>query len=131
MLAEDDRRAAAAASRRIAEPRVSTFHDPTRRAGGSLARTIGWHHHVAWDCYLFYPAGASWSGPHLPRPVRWFHQLRDREVWERERPASTNTRWTSQIPERSEAPWVHFRTGGGLEAALRRTGEDLLPAPWR
>lgn len=131
MLTEDDRRAAAGASRRIAERRAATFHDPVRRAGRSLARTIGWRHHVAWDCYLFYPPGARWSGPRMPRPAQWFHQLRDREVWEAERSAPTNTRWTSQIAERSEASWVRFRTGGGLEAALRRTAEDLLLPPPR
>jgi hypothetical protein len=126
MLDEDDARTAASASRRIAEPRVATFHDPARRAGRSLARTIGWHHHVAWDCYLFYPAGVRWDGPHMPPAARWFHQLRDREVWEAARSSPTNTRWTSQVPERSEAPPHRFRTGGGLTAALRSATEAIL-----
>ena len=126
MLDEDDTRAAAAATRRVADRRVRTFHDPRRRAGRSMARTIGWRHHVAWDCYLFYPAGTRWDGPHMPPAAHWLHQLRDREVWESERPAATNTRWTSQVPERSEAPTRRFRTGGGLVSALRVSAADWL-----
>mgnify|MGYP006278235745 CR=1 FL=1 len=126
MLEADDRRTAASASRRIAGRRVSAFHDPYRRAGHSMARTIGWHFHVAWDCYLFYPPGVRWDGPHMPPAAEWLHQLRDREVWEAERPDATNTRWTSQVPERTEAPRRRFRTGGGLVAALRITAERRL-----
>ncbi len=126
MLDEDNARTAASASRRIAERRVATFHDPHRRAGRSMARTIGWKHHVAWDCYLFYPAGVRWDGPHMPAAAEWFHQLRDREVWEAERTGTTNTRWTHQVPERTEAPARRFRTGAGLVATLRASAERWL-----
>jgi hypothetical protein len=126
MLDGDNARAAASAGRRIAERRVTAFHDPARRAGRLLARTLGWRHHVAWDCYLFYPAGTRWDGPRMPPAPRWFHQLRNREVWEAERSGPTNTRWTHQIPEQSEAPPHRFRTGGGLAVALREAAGDLL-----
>lgn len=117
---------AAAASRRVTDPRVRVFHDPRRRAGRSLARTLGWQQHLAWDCYLFYAAGARWEGPRMPPAARWFHQLRDREVWESERPGPSNAEWTSQIPERTEAPPHRFRTGGGLVVALRHAAAGVL-----
>ena len=91
-----------------------------------MARTLGWKHHVAWDCYLFYPAGVRWLGPHMPPPGEWFHQLRDREVWEAERTGPTNTRWTRQVPARTEAPPRRFRTDGGLVAALRTSAQRWL-----
>lgn len=91
-----------------------------------MARTIGWRHHLAWDCYLFYGAGSRWEGPHMPPATRWIHQLRDREVWEAERPGQANTQWTSQIQERTEALSHRFRTGGGLISALRATAAEVL-----
>ena len=91
-----------------------------------MARTIGWRHHLAWDCYLFYGAGSRWEGPHMPPATRWIHQLRDREVWEAERPGQANTQWTSQIQERTEALSHRFRTGGGLISALHATAAEVL-----
>lgn len=91
-----------------------------------MARTLGWRHHIAWDCYLFYDAGIRWEGPHMPPAARWLHQLRNREVWESERPGESNTRWTSQIPGRTEAPSYRFRTGGGLVGALRVIAAEVL-----
>lgn len=126
VLTEDSRHAAEASARRVCDPRVRVFHDPKKRAGRSMARTLGWRHHIAWDCYLYYPAGVRWDGPHMPPAPRWIHQLRDREVWEAERPGETNTEWTSQIQERTEALSYRFRTGGGLVSALKSTGEEAL-----
>ncbi len=91
-----------------------------------MARTLGWHHHIAWDCYLYYPSGVRWDGPHMPPAPRWIHQLRDREVWESERPGETNTEWTSQIQEHTEALPYRFQTRGGLVSALRSTAAELL-----
>lgn len=126
VLDEDDRRMASSAARRVTDRRVHVFHDPYRRAGRSMARTLGWRHHIAWDCYLFYEPGIRWEGPHMPPAARWLHQLRNREVWESERPGESNTRWTSQIPRRTEAPSYRFRTGGGLVGALRVIAAEVL-----
>lgn len=126
VLAEDDRRMASSAARRVTDRRVRVFHDPNQRAGRSMARTLGWRHHIAWDCYLFYGAGIRWAGPHMPPAARWIHQLRNREVWESERSGESNTRWTNQIPKRTEAPPYRFRTGGGLVGALRVTAAEVL-----
>lgn len=126
VLREDSRHAAEASARRVRDPRVRVFHDPKKRAGRSMARTLGWRHHIAWDCYLYYPPGVRWDGPHMPPAPRWLHQLRDREVWEANRPGETNTEWTSQIQERTEALSYRFRTGGGLVSALRSSSEECL-----
>lgn len=126
VLAEDNIATAAVASRRVVDHRVRVFHDPNKRAGRSMARTLGWQHHIAWDCYLYYPAGVRWDGPHMPPAPRWIHQLRDREVWEAERPGQTNTEWTSQIQEQTEALSYRFRTGGGLVSALRSMAAEVL-----
>ena len=126
VLTEDNLATATAASHHVVDRRARVFHDPGKRAGRSMARTLGWRHHIAWDCYLFYPAGIRWDGPHMPPAARWIHQLRDREVWEAERPGETNAEWTNQIQERTEALSYRFRTGGGLVSALRSTTEDVL-----
>ena len=69
----------AAAARRMAlalrDPRVQHFHDPHKRAGAAVAGSLGAAEKLAWDIYLFYPAGVGWQyGP--PRPVMWVHQLK-------------------------------------------------------
>ncbi len=91
-----------------------------------MARTLGWRHHIAWDCYLYYAPGVRWDGPNMPAPSRWLHQLRDREVWEAERPGATNTEWTSQVQEQTEAPSCRFRTLGGLVSALSLLAGEVL-----
>lgn len=126
VLREDSRHAAEASARRVRDLRVRTFHDPRKRAGRSMARTLGWRHHIAWDCYLFYEPGSVWRGPHMPPAPQWIHQLRDREVWEAERPGASNTEWTSQVQERTEALGYRFRTGGGLVSALKSAGDEVL-----
>lgn len=73
MLPSDCTESALDAARLFDDRRVSHFYDASRIAGRSFAQgllPIG----VAWDTYLFYPPGETWTdGP--PPPVRWAHQL--------------------------------------------------------
>jgi hypothetical protein len=39
-----------------------------------VAHVVGGNGTIAWDCHLFYRAGAAW-GEMLPPPDRWMHQL--------------------------------------------------------
>lgn len=73
MLPNDRPSTACEAAQRLDDPRVRHFHDPSKAAGRAFARgllPVG----VAWDVYLFYPAGVEWL-EEPPRPVAWSHQL--------------------------------------------------------
>lgn len=74
MLPSDNRRAAIRAAQTIVDPRVRHFHDPKKRAGKIIARSLGEPDYVAWDIYLFYPVGSTWDT--LPSvPSHWAHQV--------------------------------------------------------
>lgn len=124
MMDSDDARSAREAAARLAHPRMRFFHDPQRRVGLLLARSLGWTHHVAWDTYCFYAVGlvgeGQWEGPTPPPPSEWFHALQDREVWaEQAAAAGEPSEWTEQLAERSEADPARFRAGEALDTALR------------
>jgi hypothetical protein len=98
----DDLTTARDAAERLQVGRAVFFHDPERHAGRALARSLGWEHHVVWDAYLFYPASARWEGDRPPEPGEWFHELRDRELWEEQ--AATvggSIAWTQKLAEES------------------------------
>jgi hypothetical protein len=78
ILPDDDAQAAARASTRFVDPRVTHYWDPDRALGFSLGarlalpprdpgRTTG----VAWDVYLLFGRGARWGDA----PAFWMHQL--------------------------------------------------------
>ena len=128
MMPSDTADSAIAASGRVDDARLSAFHDPGHVVGRAMARTLGWQHHVAWDTYFIYPPGARWEGDDIPAPALWFHQLQDREIWERVAEAEVGSSdWTSALAEKSEADPARFRTGDGLADALRLavTSADL------
>jgi len=76
MLPLDSLVAARCMAVEIVDPRVQHFHDPRRRAGAAVAASLGATGKMAWDIYLFYPAGVGWQDG-LPPPVAWAHQLQD------------------------------------------------------
>ena len=125
MMRLDTAESAVRAAEAIADPRARFFHDPAHHAGRALARCFGWQHHVAWDCYLFYPSGARWDGE-APPPPEWYHQLQDREVWEEQLGGAPGSDWTECLAEQSEAPPEHFRTGAALIEALRASAGRVL-----
>ena len=79
MLEPDSAAAARAAAPIVGDPRARHFYDADRGAGRAIAECIGGRGQVAWDMYLFYPAGGEWQAA-PPRPAAWAHQLTG-EVW--------------------------------------------------
>lgn len=82
--------------------RVRQFYDPNQRAGKAIAESVGWKGKVAWDIYLFYPAGRSWA-KRPPTPSVWMHQLGE--------------------------PWAdpeHYHSGDDLVQALFETMKHLI-----
>lgn len=74
MLPADNQEAARRSSKLVADPSVSQFYDPSLRVGHAIAASLGAAGRIAWDIYLFYPAGGEWTGA-PPPPVDWMHQL--------------------------------------------------------
>lgn len=105
MLPADNQEAARRSSELVADPSVSQFYDPSLRAGHAIAASLGAAGQIAWDIYLFYPAGREWAdGP--PAPVDWAHQLGGR----------------------SWADGGRYRSGAALVDQLRRGKNSLLTA---
>ena len=76
------------------DPRVTQFYDSRQLTGRQIAELLDWSAgKLAWDVYLFFPAGAQWD-EFPPQPSAWFHQ-------------------------RHDADPAHFRTGPDLAEALR------------
>jgi hypothetical protein len=97
-----------------------------------MARRLGWRHHIAWDTYFVYRAGVRWAEGGMPVPDLWYHQLRDREVWEQVAEAELgSTEWTQLLAEKSEADPAHFATGADLRTALATALEDVQAAAVR
>jgi hypothetical protein len=133
MMPNDDLNSAAESAARIADPRLAAFHDADHVLGRAMARRLGWKDHVAWDTYFIYRPGILWTDTEMPSPDAWFHQLKDREMWEQTAEAEVGTaEWTRALADRSEADPAQFRTGGdlrvALENALRDAAADPLPA---
>jgi len=57
-------------------PHFWWFQDPNRRAGRTVAASLGAEGSIAWDIYLFYSGDAEWKDG-LPQPRGWVHQLDD------------------------------------------------------
>jgi hypothetical protein len=119
MMPTDNLKSATDAAARLADMRLTAFHDHDHALGLSMARTLGWKGHVAWDTYFIYRPGTLWTGADPPHPDWWFHQLKDREVWEQTAEADVGTAdWTRLLAEKSEADPAQFRTGDALRNAL-------------
>ena len=110
-----------AAVAQVHTPGLTAFHDTGRLLGRAMARRLGWQHHVAWDTYFVYRPGIRWIGHEIPVPDDWYHQLKDREVWEQTAEAEFgSSEWTQALAEASEADPAHFATGADLRSALMR-----------
>ena len=119
MMKTDNADSAAAAAGRVADVRLSAFHDAGRHLGRAMARRLGWRNHIAWDAYFIYRPGRRWVGSEMPEPDFWYHQLQDREVWERTAEEEVGTAdWTYALAEKSEADPAHFATGDALRMAI-------------
>lgn len=119
MMATDNLESAAESAARVPDPRLAVFHDPKHVLGRAMARCLGWKGHIAWDTYFVYRPGTVWTGTEMPSPDAWFHQLKDREMWEQTAEADVGTsNWTGALAEKSEADPAQFRTGDELRSAL-------------
>lgn len=119
MMPTDNSDSAVESAARIDDPRLSAFHDPEHLLGRAMARRLGWKGHVAWDTYFVYDPGSLWEDGGMPVPNEWFHQLKDREMWEQTAEAEVGTaEWTQALAEKSEADPLQFRTGDDLRIAL-------------
>jgi hypothetical protein len=136
MMSSDNHSSAIESASRVRDPRLASFHDPTHVLGRTMARTLHWKSHVAWDTYFIYRPGTLWTGTEMPTPDAWFHQLKDREVWEQSAEADVGTaQWTHALAEKSEADPARFRTGDELRVALENAlrvaaaQSTLIPTP--
>jgi hypothetical protein len=133
MMDTDDVNSAAKAAGRVTDQRLAAFHDPKHMLGRAMARCLGWKGHVAWDTYFIYRPGTLWNQAEMPAADAWFHQLKDREMWEKTAEAEVGTSdWTHALAEKSEADPAHFSTGAdlrvALENALREAASKRAPA---
>jgi hypothetical protein len=125
MMATDNLDTATVSARKSPDLRVSAFHDPKHLLGKAMARRLRWKAHVAWDTYFVYNPGTLWTGVDMPEPETWFHQLKDREMWEQIAAEEVGTAdWTYALAEKSEADLRHFRTGDDLRIALHKALTD-------
>jgi hypothetical protein len=134
MMPTDNLKSAVQSAARVSDPRLAAFHDPKHVLGRAMARCLGWKGHVAWDTYFIYRPGTLWTDAEMPLPDAWFHQLKDREMWEQTAEAEVGTAdWTHALSEKSEADPAQFRTGEdlrvALETALREAADQPLPTP--
>ncbi len=130
IMGTDDLNSATASAVRVTDPRLSAFHDPKHILGRAMARRLGWKGHVAWDTYFVYRPGTLWTGAEMPPPDEWFHQLKDREVWEQTAEADVGTAdWTHALAEKSEADPARFRTDDDLRVALENALKDAAAQP--
>lgn len=127
MMPTDTLDSAAEAARRVTDWRLTRFHDPAHVLGRAMARCLGWTSHVAWDTYFVYDPGILWTHTDMPQPTAWFHQLRDREIWEHTAEAEVGTAvWTHALAEKSEADPERFRTGPDLRSSLENAIREAM-----
>ncbi len=126
MLPGDDRASALEEAARIADRRVTAFHDPEQRLGRAMARRLGWERPVAWDVFLVYGPAASWTAEGAPAPDEWFHQLNDGKPSE---DATDGAESAEPVMETSEPDPVRFRTGDDLRSALAEALRAAAPTP--
>ena len=103
MLPSDNRIMAHVRAQTMQDPRVRHFHDPKKRVGLAIARSLGGRDKVAWDIYLFFAPGDEWDGG-PPPPAWWAHQL-------------SGSSWADP---------AHYHHGDDLIGQLRQAMADLL-----
>lgn len=58
-----------------ADARVSHYWDGDNDLGVAYERLLPTRGTIAWDVYMLYEPGITWSGTSPPRPTFWMHQL--------------------------------------------------------
>ncbi len=76
MLKDDSETTAKNMTSIFTDHRVRQFYDSNKLSGKIIAEGLGWEGMVAWDIYLFYPAGSVWAA--IPPASRyWMHQIKE------------------------------------------------------
>jgi hypothetical protein len=110
MMPADNLQSATDAAARV---RLTAFHDHDHALGLSMARTLGWKGHVAWDIYFVYREGTLWTSEVAKRAMR-----RDRRPGVRlldiptQRDAFVGDE-VAEFPDRSYAFLVKLLKNGG------------------
>ena len=102
MLPEDSLDAALPSIQSLHDRRIRHFYDPDQRAGREVATCLKWEGYIAWDIYLFYAPGRTWTDT-PPEPDFWMHQM--------------------------SADWAqnsHFKTGDSLKRGLSEALAALI-----
>lgn len=129
MMKTDTLESATTAASAVTDPRLTAFHDPSHLMGRAMAQRLGWRHHVAWDTYFIYRPGVRWTQDQMPSPDDWYHQLKDREMWDKDAVATVGTNdWTHALAEKSEADPARFALGPDLRVALERALQEARGA---
>lgn len=74
MLPLDNKATARYRALSLRDARIRHFYDPHKRVGKAVAQTYGAVGKVAWDMYMFFPAGVEWESL-PPMPAVYAHQL--------------------------------------------------------
>jgi mercuric ion binding protein len=75
MLPTDNQSTAGAQAGSFVDARVAQQWDGDRASGETFAKMLGLKRE-AWDVYLLYARGVTWTGDVPPSPTFWMHQLR-------------------------------------------------------
>lgn len=62
-------------ARQVQAPNIHHFWDPEKLVSGRYSSQFNWNETEAWDVYLFFRSGQTWSdSSSAPSPHVWFHQ---------------------------------------------------------
>ncbi len=78
MLRTDDERSARRATTFLPDERVSHYWIPSQGLGRAFQEPLALAGEPAWDVYLLFGPGRSWSDGEVPAPDHFMHQLSGR-----------------------------------------------------
>lgn len=78
ILRSDSERAARRATMLLPDPRVVHFWAPSVETPEIFRQALPLEEGPAWDVYLVYPPGVTWTGTAPPEPAYYMHQLSGR-----------------------------------------------------
>lgn len=123
MLDGDELPAAVTASALYRDRAAPQFWDGSKLLGKEVARSLGVPDWTAWDIYLFYPPGATWTAAGLPRPAMMLAQAFGTVIALPDTlPAAPDQ---SAVPERFAGRIVVVGEQTHLEALLAKAEADL------